>query len=376
MRPRAVVALIAATLAGISTGARAAELRYGLRVEGAAEYDSNPARQEQVEGSATPASITAAPALRLVSALDLALLTAGGHLYTVAVEAAGKRLLDPALQSEDLLVLDGHFTADLALTQRNRLALQLAHYEAFQRAATLPDARDFRSTSPTLRLEHRRDRTRFAGGGGWRWFAFKPERTLDFQAPTAFLAYRQAVAPPIEEPGAEWDWGLTASFEGRQFRSSRCLAGAPCPPPTPAARRRDRFFALAADLNRTGAALLGGGLALQLNDSNSYGESLARLAVHLRAVVLLPWQLSLAGRAELAATRYRDAVQVGRDPAGAFLSIEEEGRSTVRLELVRPLGRLLEAGLRYSFWTTALGTGTVRYQRHTALVFLAVTLGS
>ena len=84
---------------------------------------------------------------------------------------------------------------------------------------------------------------------------------------------------------------------------------------------------MTAEVNRTGDALLGAGLAGQLNDSNSYGESLLRGAVYLRGVLLLPWQLSLAARAELVATRYADAVQVGRDPAGAFLSIEEEGRT-------------------------------------------------
>ncbi len=378
MRPRAValLAAVVAALAGTSAGARAAnELRYGLRLEGGGEYDSNPGRQEQVEGSAAPADVTAATALRLVSALDLALLTGGGHLLSVAVEGAGKRFLDPVVQDEDLLVVDGRFAADFALGERNRLALQLAHYDAFQRASVLPEARDFRSTSPSLRFEHRRDRARFSGGAGWRWFVFKPERSYDFQSPTAFLSYWQSVSPPLEEPGAEWDWRLTASFEGRRFRSRRCVMGAACPPTVPADRRMDRFFAVTAEVNRTGEVLVGAGLAGQLNDSNSYGESLVRGAAYLRGVLLLPWELSLAGRAELVATRYADAVQVGRDPAGAFLSIEEEGRTTLRLELMRPFGPHLEAGLRYSFWTTALGTETVSYQRHNLLAFVAFLLG-
>jgi hypothetical protein len=379
MRPRAVALLAAlvAALAGSSGLARAAnELRYGVRLEGGGEYDSNPGRREQVEGSTAPAEVTAATALRLVSTLDLALLTSGGHLFSVGVEGAGKRYLDPVVQEEDLLVLDGRFAADFALGERNRLALQLSHYDALQRAEALPDARDFRSTSPSLRFEHRRDRARFSGGAGWRWFVFKPERSFDFQAPTAFLSYWQSVSPPLEEPGAEWDWRVTASFEGRRFSTNRCVAGAACPPTVPADRRMDRFYAATAEVNRTAEVLIGAGLAGQLNDSNSYGESLLRGAVYLRGVLLLPWQLSLAARAELVATRYADAVQVGRDPAGAFLSIEEEGRTTLRVELMRPLGNHAEAGLRYSFWTTALGTETVSYQRHNLLAFVAVLLGN
>jgi hypothetical protein len=377
LRAVALIAAVVAAHAGSGAVARAAnELRYGLRLEGGGEYDSNPGRREQVEGTATPTEVTAATALRLVSALDLALLTGGGHLFSVAVEGAGKRYLDPVVQDEDLLVIDGRFAADFALDQRNRLALQVAHYDALQRAQTLPEARDFRSTSPSLRLDHRRDRARFSGGAGWRWFVFKPERSFDFQAPTAFLSYWQSVSPPLEEPGAEWDWRVTASFEGRRFRSDRCVAGAACPPTVPADQRMDRFFAATAEVNRTGDVLVGAGLAGQLNDSNSYGESLLRGAVFLRGVLLLPWQLSLAARAELVATRYADAVQVGRDPAGAFLSIEEEGRTTLRLELMRPLGTHAEAGLRYSFWTTALGTETVSYKRHNLLAFVAFSLGN
>ena len=78
MRLRAVALLAAAVaaLAESSTVARAEnQLRYGLRLEGGGEYDSNPVRLEQVEGSGTAADVTAATALRLVSTLDLALLT-------------------------------------------------------------------------------------------------------------------------------------------------------------------------------------------------------------------------------------------------------------------------------------------------------------
>ena len=158
LRAVALLAAVVAALAGSSAVARAAnELRYGLRLEGGGEYDSNPARREQVEGSATPTEVTAATALRLVSALDLALLTGGGHLFSVAVEGAGKRFLDPVVQDEDLL--RGRRAARRGLRARRSATgwrLQVAHYDAFQRAQTLPEARDFRSTSPSLRFEHRR----------------------------------------------------------------------------------------------------------------------------------------------------------------------------------------------------------------------------
>lgn len=378
MRPRAVALVVAGLLgSGVgvpSTALGQAGLRYGVRLEAGGEYDSNPERREEVAGI-EDRPIRAAPALRLVSGIDIAAASRAGHLFSLSGEAAGKRFLETDVQGEDLLLLDGRLTADFALSERSRLALLVSHYDALQRASDLPEARDFRSTTPALRFEHRLGGARFAAGGGWRWFTFKPEPMFDFQAPTAFVAYRQALLPPLDVPGAEWDWGLTASFEGRRFQSSRCAQVALCPPTDPTAPQRlDRFVALAADVNRTGDALVGGGVALQINDSNSFGESLLRAAVHLRAAVLLPLDLSLAGRAELVAARYRDAVQVGRDPmTGSFVSIEEEGRSTLRLELLRPLGERFETGVRYTLWTSAPGDDTVSFQRHSFVLFLAVT---
>ena len=100
-----------------------------------------------------------------------------------------------------------------------------------------------------------------------------------------------------------------------------------------------------------------------------------RGALHLRAALLLPLDLSLAGRVELVAARYADAVQVGRDPmTGSFVSIEEEGRSTLRLELMRPVGRWAEAGARYTFWTSGPGASAVRYGRQSLVLFLALLL--
>ena len=170
---------------------------------------------------------------------------------------------------------------------------------------------------------------RFAGGAGWRWFVFKPERGFDFQAPTAFLSYWQSVSPPLEEPGAEWDWRVTASFEGRRFRSGplrgrRRLSARRSPPIngwTASSPRPPRSTAPA-------TCCWAAGCAGQLNDSNSYGESLLRGAVFLRgvraaALAAVPGRPGRAGRHPLRATPSRWAAT----HAGAFLSIEEEGRS-------------------------------------------------
>ena len=127
-------------------------------------------------------------------------------------------------------------------------------------------------------------------------------------------------------------------------------------------------------MTRTTAFLLGAGAALHLNQSNSYGEGLVRGVFHLRAVVPLPWALSLSSRADLVATHYWNSQVLGQDPnAGApLVSIEDENRSTLRVEVARPLAQGFEIGARYVFYSSFPSRGSVDYRRQTALLYLAV----
>jgi hypothetical protein len=373
MRPSAV-ALTLLLLALPRASAHGAEAFFGLRLETGVEHDSNPERLEEPRGLDPPA-ISAAQAARLTAGLDAQLLTEDRHLFALHLSAAAKRFFQEPASGEDLLLLDGRASLDLALGARNTLGLSVGHYDVLQRAAGLPDARDFRSTAPGLRWDHQWGGARFGLGGGWRWFAFKPERAFDFQAPTAFLSYRHHLAPPLDHPDAEWDWSASLQFEHRDFSGPRCASLASCLAEG-APSRSDQFFALALDLTRTGAHLFGAGTSLVSNRSNSYGESLERLAFHLRAALLLPLGLSLAARAEGVLTRYRDRVPVGHDAvSNRFVNIEDEGRSTLRLELARPIGDRCDLGLRYTLFTSAPRSSEVKYERQIALFFVALQLG-
>ncbi|HEV8166377.1 MAG TPA: hypothetical protein VGR74_18375, partial [Actinomycetota bacterium] len=178
---------------------------------------------------------------------------------------------------------------------------------------------------------------------------------------------------PGDAGEADWEWSGGATAELRNFTGTRCLPDA-CPGPLTAGARRDQFFTAYAQVTRTGGFLLGGGLAVHGNLSNSFGERLVRGLVHLRAVVLLPADLSLSGRAELVLARYPDGLPLVRNimTGNVDVNLEGEGRSTVRLELVRSLGKRLDAGLRYTLYTNETGATPVHYFRQTAMMFLAV----
>jgi hypothetical protein len=382
MRLRAVVLVAVLLTVGVDVVvgagrglAHAGELLgYGLRLEAGVEHDSNPARLEEVAGVPGARTIEGSPALRLVSTADFA-AALGRQVLSLGGGLAAKRFLLSGAQAEDLLIADARAGTRFRLGERWGLAVGAGYYDVFQRADGLGDARDFRSITPSLRIERELAGGVLAAGAGWRWFSFKPESSFDFHGPTGQASYHRSLTGDAAEgarPAAQWDFGAGASVEDRWFDVRRCLSLGSCPGPASSASRRDRFWAGQLDVSRTSTVLLGAGLMFGFNDSNSYGESLWRLTASGRAVLLLPWQLSLSARGELVVTRYRDAVPVGYNAmTGRFVSIEDEGRSNLRLELVAPLGKL-ELGARYTFYGQMPGGGLVEFRRQIVLLYLAV----
>jgi hypothetical protein len=56
-----------------------------------------------------------------------------------------------------------------------------------------------------------------------------------------------------------------------------------------------------------------------------------------------------------------------------FASIEEENRSSARIDLSRDIGDRLRALVRYTFYANELGNNIGEYRRHTLLLSLAFT---
>jgi len=284
--------------------------------------------------------------------------------------AGGKRFLRSEAQAEDAIVVEASGAWNVRVSDRTALGLVGAYADVFQRRGL--EARDYTSLLPALRLEQGvGEGGSLTAGVGYRWFAYAPNADFDFQGPSAYALYRHF--SPGASGAADWEWSGGASGELRNFTGNRCLEDA-CPGPMEAGARRDQFWAVHAQVTRTGTFLSGAGLAVHGNASNSFGEPLLRGLLHVRAVVLLPLQLSLSARAELVVARYLDALPLGRNviAGNADVNLESESRSTVRLELARSFGAHLDAGLRYTLYTNELGASQVHYRRQTAMFFLAV----
>lgn len=298
---------------------------------------------------------------------------------SLTTKAAVRGYAAQAAREEGVAILQGTASVVQALGTLSRLMAMASYYDAFQGARS--DSRDFRSIAPSLSLLRVLGPGRLVLGGGYRWFAFKPAPVLDFSGVTAAAAYRMNLgAPAIEgdedNDAADWELAGSLTYEHRAFASNLCVKGEDCPPLVSRGLRQDTFTQVAIDVTRTASHLLGAGVAMQLNGSNSYGDGLMRGLAHVDATFLLPANLSLATRAELTWTRYDQSVPLRRDPVSGLpiASIEDEGRSTLRVEILRPLGERFHISARWIGYTNEIGGGPVRYRRQTVLLALGVSL--
>jgi hypothetical protein len=351
-------------------GAWGQAVRYEVRAEVGAEYDSNPGRTEEVRGGTAGPPIEGAALGRLVLGADLAARLGERQALSLSLGGAGKRFGARA-RSDDVLVGQAAAAWNVRVGAGTAVALAGTYYDVAQRPSL--EARDFRSLAPALRVDQALGRGQLTVGAGYRWFTYKPEPDFDFQGPTVMALYRQLI--PAEGAGvADWEWAAGLNGELRAFTGIRCISLDACPAPPTAGARRDQFWMAHLEATRTGRFLAGAGLAVDGNLSNSYAETVVRGILHLRAVVTLPADVVLSARAELVAAWYREPVPLSRPlVAGApQASIEDERRTTLRAEAVRPLSPNVDLGVRYGLYTNELAAGPVRFRRQTVLLFVGV----
>jgi hypothetical protein len=358
--------------------------RYTLRAELGVEYDTNAHRTEIVAGGDNP-PLVASALERLVLAGTLSDVIADGQIITLGATAAGKIYDAPAAADEDVAIAQSSLAWAKALSSRATLTLAGAYYEAFQaqpqNVLEASEQRDFRSLAPTAQLGWI-----LAPGfdlslsGGYRWFVFKPDRDDDFNAPTAAAELRWT-RPADEE--ADWEASLGAAYEHRAFGGPALvidcppivLKGLACSGPD---QRHDQFLMTHVDLQRTGHVLIGAGYAFHYNLSNSYGETVMRHFLTARFAAPLPGGLTLAARGELIFAHYTQGVPIGTVAVGnsfsSVESIEDENRSSVRVDLSRDLTDRLRLVARYTFYVNELGNPSISYMRQTILLSIMGTL--
>jgi hypothetical protein len=355
---------------------------YQVLAELGVEYDSNAHRVEQIAG---PGAIVGSFLQRVVLSAQLADQIAPRQTIAWSATAAGKLFDAPAARSENVAIAQSSLMWRTALGPRTSLAPSGVYYEAFQSWAPEADPagerRDFRSLAPMLELRTGLSNSVDLGiGAGYRWLLFKPDRDFDFNGPTAGVNLRWLYDT---ESAADWETRAGAAIEHRGFAGPAFIGNCqpdslPCPGP---AMRTDDFLVAQADVTRTGRVLLGAGYAFNYNGSNSFGQTLIRHVAIARLATALPFGLYLAARADLSFVFYRDSIPVAKTAdltpmvsGKPFVNIEDENRSSVRVDLSRDISERLRALVRYTFYANELGSSAGTYRRQTLLLSLAFVL--
>ncbi len=353
---------------------------YTLRAEVGTEFDSNAKRTETIAGTELPPRVRSF-LQRLVLGGTFSDVVSPRHAVAVSGIAAGKIFDASEARSENVAIAQSSGAWRVRLGERSRLTASGTYYEAFQARHDDPVAeaerRDFRSLIPNLQLGWlATDTVDLSLTAGWRWLVFKSDRDFDFAGPTAAVDLRWGLQ---REDAADWEAGAGAAVEHRGFAGPAFMpactpTGLPCPGPN---LRRDDLYTAHVEVTRTGLLLAGAGYAFHYNASNSFGDAVMRHFAIVRFAASLPFELALAARAELLFAHYRDVLNLAIDPSSVgsrFVSVEDENRSSARIDLSRALGEHLRLLARYTLYVSELGGNAGSYLRQTALLSLAYTL--
>jgi hypothetical protein len=187
----------------------------------------------------------------------------------------------------------------------------------------------------------------------WRWFVFKPDAASSSTGPGARLSATW-VAHETFAVSATWtDVRRTFESKALTLEDERPVRGLDA--------REDRFRVGALSLTYRGPVVAETSYSYSFNDSNSYGQGLARHSASLALTSRLPWQFFISAQGELQTTTYDDPVFID-----ASLTVDEDNRNALTISLARSFEDW-ELELRYGLFRQEFGVGGV-YRRQTFMV--------
>jgi hypothetical protein len=368
-----------------------AVLKLTLRLELGPEYDSNANRAEVLANAIMPADTPTGSFLVRTTGRGGLQWRSGKNVLRASALLGGKVFFNPAVQDQNM------FIAQLGVEDRIRVARHVElgfggdYYDVTQMSVAGPCAfrscdrhRDFRNGAALARLTFIDDPGSISLSGGYRGFQWKPDRAFDFHAGQAsFLATVRLFAGPSDR---EHEIDLTAGYhmERRLYSGLRevnnCQPGQPLADTclgNDGAQRNDWFHDALVDITYVRIVLLSLSYAIQLNQSNSFGQSLLRHVVTLKLSTRLFWQLYLTVKGQLLVNRYLDPVLLDRQVnSQTFLSIDEENRNAFVVDLERPIGKTgLAVEARYSVYTNELSSSPASFLRQVVYLGLSYRIG-
>jgi len=312
-------------------------------------------------------------------------LRLGRHALSAVLAAGGKLFLSNDARTADEIVQRLNLGWAALLPSSAVLSVEGSFYDAYQRESV----RDFRTGGAVARLSLGRP----AGGlgvmasGGYRALQYKPLADYSFQGPTAAIDLSSTLTRGAV--GEQVDWNLTLGYSVGYRRFSGAAEGIPQPCPgrpedicnQPSdADREDLNHLFHLEINYLGNADATLSYGLELNQSNSHGETFQRHVLGIKFTAPLFQGIFFTAKGVLQFSQFRDPYLISRVPNQTFVTIEDENRSRLLLQLARDLTPRISLNLRYGFYvnesvTPGTGDAQVRippFMRQTLFVGLRV----
>jgi hypothetical protein len=363
-----------------------AVVRFGLSLSLGPEYDSNANRAEVVANAESPDHPVGSFLLRSTGNLHLA-WRSGVNLLRLSAGLGGKIYFDSRVFDQDVFVLQLGGEDRLRLARFLHVAVGGDYYDAWQLPVQPFRHRDFRSGAAVGRFFFVDPLGEVSLSGGFRGFQYKPDPYFDFRAGQAH-AYAVARARFGANEDHELDVAANYHLERRWFTGVvQLLDATQCPYGGPildrclvagSDGRRDWFHEGGLELTYVGPLLVAVGYGVQLNLSNSFGQSLMRNLVTLKIAYRLPWSLYATLKAQLYVTKYLDPVLLDHQiQSQTFITIEDENRNAVILDIERPIRDTgLAVDARYSVYTNELSPSPVSFLRQVVYLGLTYRVGA
>jgi hypothetical protein len=371
---------LALVLAG-GTAARA-DSKLELSVEGGSEVDTNPHRQTG-ERPSDGVLVT-----RLGARLEASGRPAPRKALGLRLIVAGKKFLGGEdVADEDVAVVTGEVRGEARAAEAPLvLGARFGYYDAIERD-TVPSVleHDFRTADGSLSLallgEHDQRVTLVAGVRG---FVYKPDSRYDFVGEHVDLGWRRRFLPAAPAPGnagddASWELAVHLGVARRVYDADVVVDACPLGRPTTtdcldlsADGRTDLALAAGLAVTYTGTVLIDGRYDVTYDRSNSFGQSYVRHRLEVGVTSELPWNLVGTLRAVVQVSQSLDGLLFA--PEVGVLTIEDENRNALSLQLVRELTPTLGLELRSTIYRNEFATREAGFARETVYLGLLARL--
>ncbi|RMH37007.1 MAG: hypothetical protein D6689_21505 [Deltaproteobacteria bacterium] len=371
-RPGARWAVAAAAIAAIAaTPARAEPTR--VQVEAGAEYDTNVHRIERRAGE--DVAVQAAPLVRVGARVRGGVRPRASHRLSYDLFAGAKRFFGDARDDagrtpsdEDVAIVAARGAYAAALASRRAIVRAVGSYYDAIGDDRVDTARNFRSFDARGELVLvGPERHRFALHAGLRAFTFKPDGVFDYRADHYGARYTTEMwrsDSAGEADASSVEVAAAYRLERRDYAGAALTDACDPPCPAPSLGRVDLFHVASIEVTYTGDRVYAARYELQVDDSNSFGQSLVRHRVDAAVTTDVAFGVSATAKLTVLYNVFVDGLLVARDVnAQTGVSIEDENRNGLVVHLARPLAGGWTAEARYGLWSNEFATDALRFRR-------------